>query len=411
MILLPLVGVILALAAYAPHQAGRGPGAAPIPADADPLRGAFQAALDSMRNRYDLPGATAAYAWVDGTVGAAATGFADAEARAPMTTESRMLAASIGKTFVGATAVALAREGVVDLDAPVARWLSDRPWFRWIPNHERMTLRHLLTHRSGLPNHVHMDAFAAAVSRRWREAGNPFPPEALVRFVVDQPPLFGVDEGWAYSDTGYILAGLVIEQATGRDYYEVVQERFLTPLGLAMTGPSDGRLLPGLATGYAADNPFGFPKRTTTADGAMLWDPGLEWTGGGWASTSADLARWGAALFGGRALSEGGLDLLLASSPVDPSAPDVHYGLGVAVYRAGPFGPVCGHGGWIPGYASSLRYYDDYGVAVAFQINTDIGIVDDTSSVVQAIEARLAEVVVSRAQGGMGGRRSAVRGG
>jgi D-alanyl-D-alanine carboxypeptidase len=75
--------------------------------------------------------------------------------------------------------------------------------------------------------------------------------------------------------------------------------------------------------------------------------------------------------------------------------PGIHYGLGVAIYRGTPAGPVYGHGGWIPGYTSSLRYYDDAGVAIAFQINTDIGLETDSTSVVQDMEARLMEVVMS----------------
>ena len=145
-----------------------------------------------------------------------------------MTPRSRMLAASIGKTFVGATAVALAREGVLDLDSLVSQWLGNRPWFARLPNHDTITLRHLLTHRSGVPDHVHLESFAAALSQEWRKKENLFPPERLIQFVLDRPPLFEAGKGWAYTDTGYILIGLVIEKVTGRSYYTEIQERFLT---------------------------------------------------------------------------------------------------------------------------------------------------------------------------------------
>ena len=82
---------------------------------------------------------------------------------------------------------------------------------------------------------------------------------------------------------------------------------------------------------------------------------------------------------------------MLTAAPIDPASPDVRYGTGVAIHQGGSFGPVYGHGGWIPGYTSSLRYYADHGVAIAFQINTDIGLTDDTSSVVSILESRLAE--------------------
>ena len=397
--ILSLLAGIFLLAVYVPHRAETGaaqphPEVSTLLDSAGPLD-AFQRALDSMRDRHGFPGATAAYAWTDGPSGAAATGLADVETGTPMTPDARMLAASIGKTFVGATAAALAQEGVLDLDAPIGRWLADRPWFGRLPHHERITLRHLLTHRSGLPDHVHLGGFADAVARRWHAAGPPFTPDSLVQFVLDEPPLFTPGDGWAYTDTGFILAGLIIEEATGRDYYDIIQERFLSPLNLSRTSPSNRRDLPGLAAGYAAENALGFPRKTTTPEGTMAWHPGIEWTGGGLVSTSGDLARWGAALFGGNALPEAALDLMLTSSPIDPDMPGIHYGMGVAIYRGTPAGPVYGHGGWIPGYTSSLRYYDDAGVAIAFQINTDIGLETDSTSVVQDMEARLMEVVMS----------------
>lgn len=356
----------------------------------------FQAALDDAQHQYGFPGATAAYILPDGTVGVAATGLADIEAGIPITARSRMLAASIGKTFVGAMAIAFAQEGLLDLDVPISQWLSDRPWFSRLPNHADITLRQLLTHTSGLPDHVHLDRFAVAVARRWQEPGNPFPPESLLEFVLDQPALFEAGEGWAYSDTGYILAGLVLEAATGRRYYDEVQDRFLTPLELTLTSPSDRRFLPELAAGYMADNnPFELPRKTTTADGVMAWHPGFEWTGGGLVSHSRDLARWGAALFGGNAMPGPYLDELLNAVSISPDTDAIQYGSGIGIYRTSPFGPVYGHGGWIPGYSSSLRYYPDSEVAIAFQLNTDIGIVDDTTPVMQDLEIRLAEIVLS----------------
>ena len=295
----------------------------------------------------------------------------------------------------GPTAIALAREGILDLDAPISRYVSDQPWFSRIPNHADITLHHLLTHRSGLPDYVHLESFATAISRRWQEPDNPFPPASLLEFVWDQPPLFASGTAWAYSDTGYILAGLVIEAATGRPYYDEIQTRFLTPLGLTLTSPADHRWLPGLAAGYMpADNPFGLPPKTTRADGVMVWHPGFEWTGGGLVSNARDLAVWGATLFGGQAMPGDYLDDLLQAVAISPDSEDIQYGIGVGIYRNSPFGLVYGHGGWIPGYSSSLRYYSDYEVAIAFQINTDIGIVDDTTPVVPVLEFRLAERVL-----------------
>lgn len=104
--------------------------------------------------------------------------------------------------------------------------------------------------------------------------------------------------------------------------------------------------------------------------GRLLWDPAAEWTGGGLASTSRDLAAWGHALFTGEAMRSSYLDRLLDGVAVSPDAPGVLYGAGVAIHADTPRGPVYGHGGRIPGYVSSLRHYADHDVTVAFQINT-----------------------------------------
>jgi len=223
-----------------------------------------------------------------------------------------------------------------------------------------------------------------------------FTPEEAIDFVLDTEPLFPAGQAWAYSDTGYLLLGLVIEQASRSAYSDLVAERFLAPLGLTDTTHSDTRSLPGLAVGYVGENnPFGLPPRTMDDAGRLLWDPATEWTGGGLVSSSRDLAVWGHALFGGTAMAEPYLDRLLNAVAVSPDAPGILYGAGVAIYADTPRGPVYGHGGWIPGYVSSLRHYADHEVTVAFQINTDAGVVDDSTDLVPALEAALADLAIS----------------
>ncbi|MCB2230321.1 beta-lactamase family protein [bacterium] len=364
-----------------------------------PLKERFQAQLDSLHLHYRFPGATAAYVLPDGTVEDFAVGLADIEQEKPMTPQSRMLAASIGKTFVGATLLALAADGLLSLDDPVSKWLGDQPWFGRLPNHESITLRQLLNHTSGIPNHVESEQFALAFSERWQLVDNPFSREELIGFVLDQPPLFPAGEAWYYSDTGYLLLGLVIERATGYRWYDEVVRRFLQPLNLSRTTSSDRVDLPGLAAGYMVEeNSFGLPPKTTSAPGRMVWNPGIEWSGGGFVSNSKDLAVWGKMLYEGRAMEGNYLDDLLASVPVADTDSGTSYGLAVAVHTGGPFGPTYGHGGWIPGYISSLRYYPEYDICIAFQINTDIGIVDHSEPVVEDMEERLAEIVVAAAR-------------
>jgi len=352
----------------------------------------FSNAVERFYRDYAFPGITASYVLPNGTGYSTAAGWAEVEHRQEMTVESRMLAASIGKTFVAATMVALAQERIINLDAPVSTWLEQNSWFRRLPNHRNLTIRQLLNHTSGLPNHVYLPAFVEMVSQRWPEPGNPFTPEVMISFVLDSEALFQGGDQWAYTDTGYILIGLVIEAITGRTYYQEVNDRFLEPLGLTATSASNKHRLPGLAAGYVAvDNPFGFPAKTTNESGIMVWNPALEWTGGGLISTSRDLAQWGAALLGAHAVSEEILGTMLESVPIGDDMPGTYYGLGIALSRSGSLSPIYGHGGWIPGYSSSLRHYARSGITIAFQVNSD----QIPHQSLSEIEVCLARIVIS----------------
>jgi len=354
--------------------------------------------MERLCAEYRLPGMTVAWVGPGGSRGSAAIGFADVERRVSMRPDTRMLAASIGKSFVGALCAALAAEEQVSLDAPVGRWLGERPWFAHVPNHQSISLRHLLTHSAGLPDHVHTTSFARALSTRWSSNRQPFAPEELVAFILDEPPLFPAGQGWAYSDTGYVVAGMAVEAATGWPLFAQIKERFLDPLELADTEPSNRRDLTGLAAGYtSADNPFGFPLKSIDADGRLRWHPGIEWAGGGLVTTAPDLAKWGSALLAETTLPGPGLEreVVLASVPMSESDESRRYGLGIGVTNSGTSGPVYGHAGWIPGYISSLRHYSAYGLTIAIQINTDDGIADAEEDVLGWIEKQILQTLVA----------------
>ena len=122
----------------------------------------------------------------------------------------------------------------------------------------------------------------------------------------------------------------------------------------------------------------------------MVWDPVVEWTGGGLISTSRDLAVWAKLLYEGHAMQSDYVTDLFQSVPVRDDDSKVRYGAGVLIDQKDPLGEKWGHNGVIPGYSSSMRYYPKYGVAVAFQTNTDSGV----SAFVSDMEYRLAEIVI-----------------
>ena len=130
--------------------------------------------------------------------------------------------------------------------------------------------------------------------------------------------------------------------------------------------------------------------------GRMAWDPSVEWTGGGVVSNSHDLAVWAKALFEGRAMSGPYLDDLLRGEPIGDEAAGLRFGAGIAMRDRGTLGPWYSHGGWIPGYSSSFRYYSEHRVAIVFQINTDIGIFDDSTDLYGVMATRLEEIVAKK---------------
>lgn len=327
-----------------------------------------------------FPGATVAIALPDGRVMGFATGFADLEKTIPMPVEARMPAGSIGKTFVAAVVLGMVADGKLDLDDSVARWLGDEPWFERLPNGGTMTLRHLLNHSSGLIDHVFDEASGFANDFRAQfdpdHATDALEPREFVQYALDQEPLFRAGEGFHYSETGYILAGMVIEKAGGSSYYDELDRRLLQPLGLMQTSGMNRRAFTGLVPGYApkARALFGSPYKVADA-GVFAFDPSLEWTGGGLVTNSQDLVRWAKALFEGRAISPRYLDEMVNSIAQPEQGRDAAgrtfgYGLGVNVVGTS-YGTVYRHGGFFPGYNSMLVYFPDRGIAVAMQINAD----------------------------------------
>lgn len=358
--------------------------AAASAAAADELRTALQAELSARHAAapgvHAFPGATLAVALPDGRVLEFAAGLAVVSPETPMVPASRMPSGSIGKTFVAALALRLAEEGALDLDDRLADWLGDEPWFDRLPNADSITLRQLLNHSSGLIDHV-FDAQSEFGDYFRREvlagaAGRGLDPRELVRFVLDREPLFAPGEGFHYSDTNYILAGLVIERAGGESYYAALGRRLLEPLDLSSTTPLVHRQIDRLAQGYAPESSelFGLPLEVAGADG-LVFDPAVEWTGGGLVTTPTDLVRFAKALFERDVLQPESLDAMLTSIARPDRRNDdperaYGYGLGISVAHT-PAGVAYRHGGFFPGYNSLLAYYPVERVAIAMQVNSD----------------------------------------
>lgn len=326
----------------------------------------IQTRLEELHRAASFPGMTAAYVDKSGKVHEFATGLSDKEANRPMVVGDRMLAGSTGKTFVAAVAMQLVAEGKLSLDDKLEEHLGSEKWFKRLPNHAEITLKQLMNHSSGIPEHVLAPGLIKTLhespDKQWK-------PEELVAFILDEPARRKAGEGFSYADTNYILLGMVMEAATGHTVVEMVEKRILKPQNLNATSWALGRQLPKLATGYSMPNsPFGY-SGPMVKDGKFLFDPQMEWTGGGFLSTSGDLARWAKILFTTDLVPK--KNHILEGIPANTGPQDL-YGLGVQI-RNSPYGISHGHGGWFPGYLTEIEYFPEHGIAVAVQFNTDEG--------------------------------------
>ncbi len=284
-----------------------------VPSPSHDLAARLQAVLDAFHAGGTFPGANAAVSLPDGSVIPLTVGEADTVRHQPMNPEARMLQGSVGKTYFAALAMQLVGEGRLDLDAPVSRYLGDLPWYARVPNSPTITVRHLMTHTSGVMRYEFKEAFTvdltAQPDKNWR-------PDELLAYVLDEDPSFAPGEGWEYSDTNFILLGMIMEEITGEACYELIQDRILDPLGLENTVPSSSRTVRGLIQGYAGpQNPFGGTDEMVLPDGRFVINPQFEWAGGGFASTAEDLARWARALYTGKAFEPALLPVMLEGVP------------------------------------------------------------------------------------------------
>ena len=327
-------------------------------------KAALQTLLDSLRVAGNFPGLSVGIVYKDNTSVALVSGFNDKEKNIPLLVSDRLLQGSVGKTYASAIAVRLIKEGKLNLDEKVSTYMGKYSWYNRIPNAAMITVRMIMNHSSGVMRYEFKDQFlkdlTAAPDKVWK-------PEDLLHYVLDEKASFAAGEGWEYSDTNYILLGMIIESITGKKFYDLVIQQLLKPYKLNNTFPSDKRELKGLSQGYAgAQNEFGGKDKVVGEDGKFIINPQFEWTGGGIYSTTDDLAKWGKLLYGGKVVDT---SLLLSSAVAAKLGRDTKYALGVII-RPTPMGIAYGHSGFFPGYMTELLYFPEKQLCVAVQCNS-----------------------------------------
>lgn len=244
---------------------------------------------------------------------------------------------SVTKQFTGVAILLLQERGKLTLDAPVRTYLPDSP-AAW----DKVTVRHLLTHSSGIPNFTSFPDYGASKTLPATHA-------TLIARFRDKPLDFAPGEKFSYSNSGYVLLSALVEKLSGQSYGAFVTENLFKPLGMADTGyDSHAAILPRRASGYAPS-----AKGPVNAD---YIDMTIPQGAGALYSTTRDLLKWQRGLYGGKLLKPASLAAF--RTPYKNG-----YALGVGV-QSGDGVTTIEHGGGIEGFNTSLAYDPDRKITV-----------------------------------------------
>ena len=225
--------------------------------------------------RQKIPGVAVAIIRKGETVKAEGYGLANVEHRVPVTRETIFQSGSVGKQFTAAGAMLVAEASKLALTDPLTKFFPDapEPW-------KRITVRHLLTHTSGLPDYT-----SGTIDYR-----RDYTEDELLRFAYGLKLEFEPGARWNYSNTGYVVLGIVIHKASGQFYGEVLREKVFGPLGMKTARIiTEADIVPHRAAGYRLvrnelkNQEWVAPRLNTTADGSLYlslddmiaWDAGL----------------------------------------------------------------------------------------------------------------------------------------
>jgi len=321
-----------------------------------------------------IPGIAATVILADGRTWTGVAGDAVAATHAKVTPETPFAIASVTKTFTAALILRLAEQGRLTIDDPLSRWLPD------YPNAARITLRMLLRHTSGLADFFQNPKFDAALNHA---KGRVWTPAEVLPFVAK--PAFAPGKGWGYSNTNYVLLGLVAERAGGAPWADQVREEFFVPLGLASTYVQ-GVGTPDVPPAHANQMFIGFAGKILPrdlGDGSTLAPftavATAAYAAGSIASTTEDLARWARALYGGDVLNPASLAEMLTFDPNIERYAALAYGLGASRVKIDGRFVAVGHTGALAGTRASIRWLPKQRVSVAVVFNRDLFTGDDAT--------------------------------
>ncbi|MCM0640629.1 serine hydrolase domain-containing protein [Cellulomonas wangsupingiae] len=349
-----------------------------------------QQTLDRLVDEHGVPGALATVTDRKGRERHLVAGVGDLATGAPVPVDGQVRIGSDSKTFLAAVVLQLVGEGVVDLDAPVETYLPGVVHGEGVDG-TVVTVRDLLQHTSGIGDYTSGPPFVVdgapslLALKDWYVE-----PYELVDLGLARP---ATPHGtFAYSNTNYVLAGLVVQRVTQRPLGEVVTERIIEPLGLA------GTYVPGRGEqairGAHPDGHHAEPAGSGLFEHTDI-DPSSAWAAGDIVSTPSDVTAFFRALLGGKVLQPAELAEMTTTIPMGMGLPaDWRYGLGLMSMDLSCGGQVWGHGGTIPGYQVEGGVSQDGRRGVTVATTTMHGMLGDAGAAVSTEVIGLVDTVL-----------------
>jgi D-alanyl-D-alanine carboxypeptidase len=315
-------------------------------------RDSVPGALAGLVNDDHFPAALAAVRSRDGQTRNYTAGVGDLTTSTPVPVDGQVRIGSNTKPFVSVVVLQLVGEGKIGLDEPIETYLPRLIRGQGIDGRQ-ITVRQLLQHTSGLPDYVDLllaDGFAP-IRHQY------FTPKKLLEIGLSRPASFAPGTSWEYSNTNYIVAGLLIEKVTGHPVEREITDRVIHRIGLRHTYFPTARnesVDERHPHGYEAETPDGPLQDVTTLN------PAWAWTAGAMVATPSDLNRFFTALMNGKLLKPAQFRQMRTT--VDTANglwPGARYGLGLISTPLSCGGLAWGHGGDIPGYHTRNAVTDD----------------------------------------------------
>ena len=301
-------------------------------------------------------------------------GLANVELNVPVKPESVFQTGSVGKQFTATAVMMLVEEGKLGLDDKITKYFHQAP-AAW----KDVTVRHLLTHTSGIADYGGEESTMGKGVLNFRQD---YTEDDLVRIFSAMPMDFQPGEKWKYSNTGYVILGVLIHRVTGKFYGDFLQERIFHPLGMTSTRIiSEADIIPNRTGGYRLvkgelkNQEWVSPSLNTTADGALY-------------TNVLDLAKWDAALYTEKLLKKPSFDQMWTPVKLN-NGTNYNYGFGWDIQEVNGHRLLAHDGAW-QGFTMNISRYVNDGLTIIVFTN-----LDENNSRPAAIAKAVAEVYIS----------------